>query len=127
MERLLYNTINSYFSTLERRGFTPAMDAKKALVFTFFWDFIYGEHAGILKRPEYMLIEKALDCLYGTSCLIPYPDYLKMGKLRLGQMEEIDYRLTNVENTKVVKGKNHVQNIPDIDLTPYDKIDDDYQ
>jgi hypothetical protein len=78
----------------------------------------------ILKREDYMLIEKALDCLYGSSCLIPYPDYLKMGKLRLGQMEEIDFRLKEVENTKVVKGKNHIQNIPDIDLSQYDQVED---
>lgn len=124
MERLVYNTLGSYFNALEKKGYMPWKDSEKALVFSFFWEFIYGEHASILSRPEYMLIERALNCLYGSSCLIPYPDYLKMGKLRLGQMEEINYRLTNVEKTKVVKGKNHIQNIPDIDLTPYDQIDD---
>ena len=38
-------------------------------------------------------------------------------------MEEIDFRLKEVENTKVVKGKNHIQNIPDIDLSQYDKVE----
>ena len=99
-------------------------DSNKALVLSFYWDYIYNMPGHILKRDEYMLVEKALDCLYGSTCLIPYPDYLKMGKLHLGQMEEIDARLTAVENTKVVKGKNHIQNIPDIDLTPYDQVDD---
>ena len=73
----------------------------------------------ILKRDEYMLVEKALDCLYGSTCLIPYPDYLKMSKLHLGQMEEIDARLKTIEDTKVVKGKNHITDIPDIDLSQF--------
>jgi hypothetical protein len=71
-----------------------------------------------------MLVEKALDCLYGSTCLIPYPDYLKMSKLHLGQMEEIDTRLKAIENTKVVKGKKHVTNIPDIDLSSYSQVID---
>jgi hypothetical protein len=48
-----------------------------------------------------------------------------MGKLHLGQMEEIDARLKAVENAKVVKGKNHIQNITDIDLSGWDEIDDE--
>ena len=100
-------------------------DSNKALVLSFYWDYIYNQPGQILKRDEYMLVEKALDCLYGSTCLIPYPDYLKMGKLHLGQMEEIDARLRAVEETKVVKGKNHIQNIPDIDLTPYDQVNDE--
>lgn len=50
-----------------------------------------------------MLIEKALDCLYGSTCLIPYPDYLKMGKLHLGEMTELVQRIENLENTNVLK------------------------
>ena len=115
MERIVYNTLGNYFHALELKGYMPQKDAAKALVLSFYWDYIYNLPGHILRRPEYMLIERALDCLYGSSCLIPYPDYLKMGKLRLGQMEEIDYRLTEVENTKVVKVKEHVTDIPDID------------
>jgi hypothetical protein len=47
-----------------------------------------------------------------------------MGKLHLGQMEEVNSRLRAIENTRVVKGKNHIQDIPDIDLSQYDNIDD---
>ena len=124
MERIVYNTLCNYFNALEQKGYMSNKDSQKALVLSFYWDYIYNMPGHILKRDEYMLIEKALDCLYGSTCLIPYPDYLKMGKLHLGQMEEIDARLTAVENTKVVKGKNHITNIPDIDLQPYDQVDD---
>ena len=124
MERIVYNSLCNYFHALELKGYMPNKDSQKLLVLSFYWDYIYNMPGHILKREDYMLIEKALDCLYGSSCLIPYPDYLKMGKLRLGQMEEIDFRLKEVENTKVVKGKNHIQNIPDIDLSQYDQVED---
>lgn len=124
MERIVYNSLCNYFHALELKGYMPNKDSQKLLVLNFYWDYIYNMPGHILKREDYMLIEKALDCLYGSSCLIPYPDYLKMGKLRLGQMEEIDFRLKEVENTKVVKGKNHIQNIPDIDLSQYDQVED---
>ena len=124
MERIVYNTLCNYFHTLELKGYMSNKDSQKALALTFYWDYVYLMPGQILKRPEYMLIEKALNCLYGSTCLIPYPDYLKMGKLHLGQMEEINARLKAVEDTKVVKGKNHIQDIPDIDLSQYDIVDD---
>ena len=124
MERIVYNALCNYFHALDLKGYMPYKDSEKALVLSFYWSYIYKFPGHILTRDEYMLIERALDCLYGSTCLIPYPDYLKMGKLHLGQMEEIDARLKAVENTKVVKGKNHITNIPDINLEPYDDVDD---
>jgi hypothetical protein len=47
-----------------------------------------------------------------------------MSKLHLGEMGEIASRLKTVEDTKVVKGKNHVTNIPDIDLSSYSQVID---
>ena len=40
----------------------------------------------------------ALDCLFGSTCLIPYPDYLKMGKLHLGDMTEVSQRISQNES-----------------------------
>ena len=124
MDEMIYQALGSYYHALELKGYMPQKDVEKLLVLTFYRDFVFNDYRGILSREDYYLIERALNCLYGTTCLIPYPDYLKMGKLRLGQMEEIDFRLKEVENTKVVKGKNHIQNIPDIDLSQYDQVED---
>ena len=38
-----------------------------------------------------------------ATCLIPYPDYLKMGKLHLGEVTELAQRVKNIEDTEVVK------------------------
>ena len=72
------------------------------LVLIFYWNLVYHDYRGLLSKADYSLIEQALNCLYGSTCLIPYPDYLKMGKLHLGQMEEIDFRLQAIENTNLL-------------------------
>ena len=94
----------------------PYKESQKLLVLLFFRDFIYNDYRGLLSKEDYHTIESALDCLWGSSCLIPYPDYLKMGKLRLGDTTEIGYRLKNIENTKVMKAKSHITDVPDIGL-----------
>lgn len=77
--------------------------AMKLLVLAFYRDFVFNDYRGLIKKSDYYLIEKALNCLYGSTCLIPYPDYLKMGKLRLGEISEMACRLKAMENADVVK------------------------
>ena len=103
MERIVYNSLCNYFHALELKGYMSNKDSQKLLVLSFYWDYIYNMPGHILKREDYMLIEKALDCLYGNSCLIPYPDYLKMGKLHLGEISEMCHRVKTLENTPVLK------------------------
>ena len=80
--------------------------AKKLLLLIFYRDFVYHDYRGLLSREDYLLIERALDCLWGSTCLIPYPDYLKMGKLHLGEMTEMAQRVKNLEDTEVLKAMN---------------------
>ena len=124
MDEIVYNGLSGYFSTLEKVGYVSYQEMVKLLVLIFFRDYVYQDYRGVITKGDYRMIEKALDCLYGTTCLIPYPDYLKMSKLHLGEMTEVVSRLKEMGNTKVVKGKNHIQNVPDLDLSKIDVIDD---
>ena len=103
MDEIVYNALMRYYHALELKGYMPYEDAQKLLVLSFYRDFVFKDYRGILSRKDYCCIEQALDCLYGSTCLIPYPDYLKMGKLHLGAMTEMAQRLRNVENTDVLK------------------------
>ncbi len=103
MGEIVFDALSKYYHSLELRGYMPRIDSAKLLVLSFFWEYMYHDYRGILSKGDYGLIEKALDCLYGTSCLIPYPDYLKMGKLHLGEVTEIAQRLKTLEDTDVVK------------------------
>lgn len=92
--------------------------AWKLLLLIFYRDFTLEDYRGLLSRDDYHLIERALDCLWGSSCLIPYPDYLKMGRLHLGETTELAQRLRNLENEPVLKVMHSMdgQDDPDSDI-----------
>ena len=103
MDEIVYEALNKYYHVLELKGYMNISHGLKLLVLSFFKDYIYQDYRGLISKEDYRLIENALECIYGTSCLIPYPDYLKMGKLHLGQITELTQRIEALENTSVVK------------------------
>lgn len=103
MDEIVYEALSRYYHALELKGYMSKSHSIKLLVLCFYWEFIFHGYHGQLSKKDYCLVEKALNCLYGTSCLIPYPDYLKMGKLHLGEMTEILNRVKALEDAKVVK------------------------
>ena len=113
MDNIIYNALTSYYNALEKLGYMPDSHAKKLLVLTFYRDFVFNDYRGLLTKDDYHLIEQALDCLYGSTCLIPYPDYLKMNKLHLGQVTEIAQRMKKIEDTPVLKLIHDTSVVPD--------------
>ena len=111
MDEILYNALSSYYHALELKGYMSKAHSDKLLLLAFYRDFVFHDYRAMLSKSDYCLIERALDCLYGTSCLIPYPDYLKMGKLHLGEITEMAQRIKSLENADVVK---IIQNLEDI-------------
>ena len=103
MDEMIYNSLSQYFAVLKKTGYYKYADVMKLLVLIFYNEFVFSDFRGKLSKADYQLIERALNCLYGTSCLIPYPDYLKMGKLHLGEISEMAQRVKTMEDTNVLK------------------------
>ena len=103
MDKIIFNALEAYYNALEKKGYMADIYWKKLLVLIFYRDFVFGDYRGFLSKEDYLLIEKSLECIWGTVCLIPYPDYLKMGKLHLGEITELAQRVKAVENTEVLK------------------------
>lgn len=103
MGELVYESLCSYYHTLELKGYMSYDNMVRLLILAFLHDFVYHDYRGLLSEEDYRQIEQALDCLYGSTCLIPYPDYLKMGKLYLGEVTEISKRVEALEDTPVLK------------------------
>ena len=123
MDELLYNAIGNYYHALELKGYMSHSHAQKLLLLVFYRDFVFHDYRGLLSREDYLLIERALDCLWGSSCLIPYPDYLKMGKLHLGEVTEMAQRIKTLEDEPVLKVIHSMdgQEDPDSDIMIVDK------
>ena len=103
MDEIIYNALNNYYETLSKTGYMSPKEGQKLMLLIFYRDFVFNDYRGLLSKEDYYTIEKALDCLWGSSCLIPYPDYLKMGKLHLGETTEMAQRLKNLEEEPVLK------------------------
>lgn len=103
MDEIIYDALGRYYHALELKGYMSYGNMQKLLVLIFYRDFVFHDYRGLLTKEDYHLIERALDCLYGSTCLIPYPDYLKMGKLYLGEMTEMAQRVKTLEDTPVLK------------------------
>lgn len=97
MDEIIYNGLTTYYKALGKLGYYKYPDVFRLLLLCFYRDFVMNDYRGILSRADYHEIELALNCLFGTSCLIPYPDYLKMGKLHIGEITELSKRVEALE------------------------------
>lgn len=103
MDEIVYDAIERYFNAVSKLGYLSDRDTFKLLVLLFYRDVICEDYIGHITEKDYYLIEKALDCLYGTTCLIPYPEYMQNGKLHLGELSEMAQRIQKLEDTNVLK------------------------
>lgn len=103
MDDLVYNALSSYYHALELKGYMPNHHTQKLMLLIFYRDFCFNDCKGLLSKQDYKLIERALDCLWGSTCLIPYPDYFKMHKLHLGATTELAHRVKVLEDANVLK------------------------
>ena len=126
MDRIIYNSLSKYYHALEHTGYVANTHAQKLLLLIFYRDFTIKDYRGLLSKEDYHLIEKALNCLWGSSCLIPYPDYLKMGRLHLGETTELAQRLKNLEEEPVLKVMHSMdgQDNPDSDIMIVEETED---
>ena len=103
MDEFIYNSLSHYFAALCKMGYYKQEDINKLLVLIYLNHILKDDYRGYVSSEDYATIEKALNCLYGTSCLIPYPEYKKMGNLKLGDLTELAQRVKTLEDTEVIK------------------------
>lgn len=121
MDNIIYSAITKYYKALSKLGYFKYRDVFRLLVLCFFRDFVYKDYRGLITKEDYSIIEKALNCLFGSNCLIPYPDYLKMGKLYIGGMTELAHRVKALEETEVLKSFAGEDENSDIEISSSDE------
>ncbi len=110
MDSFVYQSLGKYFHALELTGYVSDIKSHSLLVLLYYYNLMYHDYRGYISKEDYHLIERALNCLYGANCLIPYPDYLKMGKLRIGEMTELAQRTKSLEEYDKVLDKRILDN-----------------
>lgn len=131
MDNVLYTAISRYFNILSKFGYINYNEVYNILYLMLIRDFIYNDFYGYITEDDYRYIEKSLYCLFGKSCLIPYPKYLTMNNLNLGSISELAYMINKnkedissvmndvneIKKTKVIKGDSVEEEIPNIVIT----------
>lgn len=69
------HSLDSYFNTLSQFGYKKQSDLDKLIILLFIEELLTEERV-LITEEDYRDIDNALNCLYGSSCLIPYPLYI---------------------------------------------------
>ena len=95
-------SLGYYFNALTQFGYKKQGDVNRLLVYSFIEEMLTGEMRYHITEKDYRTIEQALSCLYGSSCLIPYPQHANEDSL-FGRMESailIVPRITEDDNIR---------------------------
>lgn len=102
------SSFSSYFNALTQFGYKKQSDVNRLLAYDFIGEILTGEMRFFITEEDYKIIEQALSCLYGSSCLIPYPQYVNNDSL-FGHEMSIDFimpRITEDSNIRFTEDDN---------------------
>lgn len=71
------NTLDKYFEVLKHTGYYNYKDVKKLIVLDFIRDILSDTYNMYITEEDYTSITDLLYCLFGSTCLIPYPVFIK--------------------------------------------------
>lgn len=72
----VFNSVDKYFTTLSHTGYISYKRVEELLVYTFIEELL-NTMSEYIDDKDYTIIMNSLECLYGTSCTIPYPVYIQ--------------------------------------------------
>lgn len=103
----LLNSLNIYFCSLSKFGYMNYSDVNKLIVVLFMGEILEGLFDNLIEEDDYKSITNAINCLLGTSCIIPYPKLNKGVRLgaSLGTLfpritEYCSFRETEIEDLR---------------------------
>lgn len=76
MENRVLKSIDKYFQSLTATGYRKQKDVDSLLVLLFINKFLTQGTSNFITDKDYQTIDRALYCLYGSNCLIPFPRYV---------------------------------------------------
>ena len=124
MDDLLYESCLRYFTSLANYGFRSEKDVKKLLFYVYIQELV-NTTSIVIPEEDYKHLENALYCMYGTTCLIPYPNYCERPMYaHLGDIAELSARVAKVEDTHVDKSNLAATEEADPNA-PYEEIEED--
>lgn len=96
--------LENYFNILSQTGYYKYSSVYKILVFLFIDDILNTEMNTFITEDDYKLMVDILECLYGSECLIPYPEFKELtSTLSTILGSSSIYRITNDYSTRITE------------------------
>ena len=75
LSNIAYTGVCNYFQTLATFGYKGYKEVNKLLVLLFIEDLLRSSFSLYIDEEDYKTITNVLYCLFGSTCLIPYPEF----------------------------------------------------
>lgn len=75
LNNLAYTGINNYFKALSTFGYKNYTDTYRLLALLFISELLDSQFSMYIDEDDYRTITNVMYCLFGSSCLIPYPEF----------------------------------------------------
>lgn len=75
MNNLAHVSITNYFNALASSGYKSDKETYKLLVLLFINELLDSSFSLYITEEDYKTIDNVLNCIYGSSCLIPFPQH----------------------------------------------------
>ena len=75
LDNLAKESLDRYFHTLSIYGYASYQSVYKEILLLFIEDLLSGPMSLYINEKDYRSISNVLYCLFGSTCLIPYPEF----------------------------------------------------
>ena len=96
---ITFQAFNRYYTVLEKTGYIKDKDTNKVLLLSFLTEFIQ-DYKDFITEEDYNLISKIIQCVSGSSCLVPYIQYQEMTLPMEEYISNITIRISEVEEIR---------------------------
>ena len=96
LDKLAADSLERYFTVLESVGYVSDVNTNKLILLQFLQEFLW-EYQGYITEADYTKIESILQCLAGSSCLIPFKEYILVSQPSPGYIYTVPVRITQCE------------------------------
>lgn len=95
--KVLAESLGRYFKTLVHYGYVKLTNLDKLLVLTYVEEILTDRFQVDVSEQEYQEMSKALMCIIGSNCLIPYAQYANRENDDLIHSYDAQVRMRNTE------------------------------
>lgn len=100
LKDLAYDSISHYFDLLSKIGYKSDEEVKKLFVLLTIEE-VLDKYRNYINEDDYRVLNNVLYCLYGSSCLINYPEYI-LNVLINNENEDILNYITISEDDEMI-------------------------